>query len=237
LSPSYSEGARYVAAFLVFETHLISLEEIQPAGVFDPSQLLSLNCFVLGDERRRAFTVKILKTGNVSILKGLIKGKKASRLKDIDASDLDLWQVSFPVDDLETKLGDLNLCNHPELSPPGKTITAFFKAVADDCLHVLVKVPGVEVQQVVTPISTQLLSLNCLVHGDNPDWMLAVKVLKTTSVSILKGLIKREKAFCLKDIDASDLDLWNVSRTVTSDRKMLTSTTVSSYYRRETTGF
>ena len=43
------------------------------------------------------FTVKILKTKNVSVLKDLIKEKKASHFDHIAASDLDLWQVSFPI--------------------------------------------------------------------------------------------------------------------------------------------
>jgi F0F1-type ATP synthase gamma subunit len=35
---------------------------------------------------------------NVSILKALIKENKAQWLKNINASDLHLWQVSFPID-------------------------------------------------------------------------------------------------------------------------------------------
>ena len=42
------------------------------------------------------FPVKILKTDNVGILKDQIKGKKFHRLKDVDASDLNLTQVSYP---------------------------------------------------------------------------------------------------------------------------------------------
>ena len=69
----------------------------------DSTQLLSLNCFILGDDLDRTFTVEIPKTKNVSILKDLIKKKKAPHLDHVAASDLDLWQVSFPIDNLHSK--------------------------------------------------------------------------------------------------------------------------------------
>jgi hypothetical protein len=47
----------------------------------------------------KAFTVEIGKTKNVSILKDLIKEMKAPHLDHVAASDLDLWNVSIPVDD------------------------------------------------------------------------------------------------------------------------------------------
>ena len=49
------------------------------------------------------FTVKIPKTDNVSILKDFIKDKKASHLNHVAASDLELWKISFPIDDLTPK--------------------------------------------------------------------------------------------------------------------------------------
>ena len=58
-----------------------------------------LNCFVLGDKVDNVFTVKIPKTDNVSILKDEIKKKKAPHLNHVAASDLDLWEDSFPIDD------------------------------------------------------------------------------------------------------------------------------------------
>ena len=85
------------------EPHLIPLKEVQTVVALDSTQLLSLNCFVLGDDPDRMFTVEIPKTKNVSILKKLIKDEKAAHLEQIDASDLDLWQVSFPIDNLHSK--------------------------------------------------------------------------------------------------------------------------------------
>jgi len=66
----------------------------------------------------------------------------AHHFEHVDASDLDLWQVSFPIDDLETELGKINLARYPKLSPPSKKLTTFFTDAADDCLHVIAQAPG-----------------------------------------------------------------------------------------------
>jgi len=56
--------------------------------------------------------VKILKTKNVSILKDLIKEKKVYCLNHVDASELNLTQVSLPVDDdLEESLKKVDLAS------------------------------------------------------------------------------------------------------------------------------
>ncbi|KAJ3499972.1 hypothetical protein NLJ89_g9993 [Agrocybe chaxingu] len=170
---------------------------------------LSLNCLVVGDDPDRVFTVEIPKNKNVSILKKLIKEEKAPHLDHVAASDLDLWQVSFPIDDLETELGNIDLAGYPKLSPPSKKLSTFFTDVADDCLHVIAKVP--EVQTVVALDPTQLLSLNCFILGDDPDRVFTVEIPKNKNVSILKKLIKEEKAPHLDHVAASDLDLWQVS--------------------------
>jgi hypothetical protein len=70
----------------------------------DSMPFLSLNCFILGDDPNQMFTVKIPKNKNISILKGLIKEKNTCHFEHVDASDLELWQVSFPVDDLRSKI-------------------------------------------------------------------------------------------------------------------------------------
>jgi hypothetical protein len=103
---------------------------------------LSLNCLLLGDDLDRMFTVEIPKNKNVSILKDLIKEKNPSSLGNVDAKNIDLWQVSFPIDDLETELRNINLDHYMKLSSPGKKLTTFFTDAADDCLHVIAKAPG-----------------------------------------------------------------------------------------------
>ena len=54
------------------------------------------------------------------------------------------------------------------------------------------------------------LSLNCLIHGEVTEKMFTVEVEKTKNVSILKKLIKEEKAPHFDHIAASDLDIWMV---------------------------
>jgi hypothetical protein len=103
---------------------------------------LRLNCLVVGDIPDRMFTVEIPQVENVSILKDLIKEKNPSSLGNIDAKNIELWKVSFPVDDLEKELGNINLAGYLKLSPPSKKLTTFFTNVADDYLHVIVKAPG-----------------------------------------------------------------------------------------------
>jgi Crinkler effector protein N-terminal domain len=55
-----------------------------------------------------------------------------------------------------------------------------------------------------------ILSLNCLVHGDDPEKMFTVEIDEAKNVSILKKLIKEEKASRLEHVDASDLQLWKL---------------------------
>jgi hypothetical protein len=84
------------------------------------------------------FTVKISKTDNVSILKKLIKEEKAHRLGHVDASDLELWEVSFPIDGLVSK-------QLPTLGPilrPHRLLSDLFNSGLDvNHSHIVVRVP------------------------------------------------------------------------------------------------
>lgn len=55
----------------------------------------TLNCLLLNDDPTKVFTVEIPETKNVSVLKELIKEKKARQLAHLDASDLILWKVKL----------------------------------------------------------------------------------------------------------------------------------------------
>jgi len=57
----------------------------------------ALNCLLLGDDTTKVFTVEIPETKNVSILKELIKEKKAPHLDHLAASDLILWKVRLVI--------------------------------------------------------------------------------------------------------------------------------------------
>ena len=48
------------------------------------TQIFSLNCLVEGDNVDKMFTVEVLKTKNISILKELIKEKNPSSFRDVD---------------------------------------------------------------------------------------------------------------------------------------------------------
>jgi Crinkler effector protein N-terminal domain len=97
---------------------------------------LSLNCLVLGDKPERMFTVKIPKTNNVSILKKLINEKKAPHLNHHAASDLDLWNVSIPMDDdTEERLKNIN---NLELLKPLLPLSRVFPHVEENHLHILI---------------------------------------------------------------------------------------------------
>jgi len=107
--------------------------------VVDPAQLLSLNCFVLGDKPNEMFTVKVPKTDNVSILKKMIKEEKSPDLDHISASKLILTQVSLAVDD---GLGEI--LKGIELTPlnPVLPLSQVFPRVEENHLHVIVQAPS-----------------------------------------------------------------------------------------------
>jgi hypothetical protein len=84
------------------------------------------------------FTVEIEKTKNVSILKDLIKEKKARLLSHVDASDLELTQVSLPVnDDLEGSLKKVEIVPLAPLLP----LSQVFPHVEQNRLHIVVQAP------------------------------------------------------------------------------------------------
>ena len=105
-----------------------------------------LNCFVLGDKEDSVFTVKIPKTDNVSILKKLIKEEKAPHLNHVAASDLELWEVSFPIDNHASKKSQ----TEPPLRVNKRLSSLWDGDPSDDDLHILVKAPGTPEQILVS---------------------------------------------------------------------------------------
>jgi hypothetical protein len=57
------------------------------------SDMLSLQCWVLGDDPQRVFPAEISKTKTVGSLKDVIKDKKKPQFDSIAADVLDLWKV------------------------------------------------------------------------------------------------------------------------------------------------
>lgn len=97
-----------------------------------------LNCFVLGDDEERVFTIEIAKEKNVAILKSEIKKELAPNLDHIAAYGLDLWKVDLPIDNDASRA--------PQTSPPlrvNKRLSSLWvRDPSDDDLHILIKSPG-----------------------------------------------------------------------------------------------
>jgi len=123
----------------IFHDLLMSTLNTALLIVLPTMSTLSLNCFVLGGNSSEVFTVEILKTKNVSILKDLIKEKQPRRLNHVDASELILSQVSLPVDDdLEECLKNVDLAPLKPLLP----LSQVFPGVEENRLHIVVQAPS-----------------------------------------------------------------------------------------------
>ena len=103
---------------------------------------LSINCFFLGGDLSEIFTVKILETKNISILKGLIKEELSPCFNHVIASEFITWKlkVSLPVDTITSEL-TVNDVEAQKLHPLKKISSIFSKALMDEHVHILVQVP------------------------------------------------------------------------------------------------
>jgi hypothetical protein len=123
----------------IFHDLLMSTLNTALLIVLPTMSTLSLNCFVLGGDSSEVFTVDILKTKNVSVLKDLIKEKQSRRLNHVDASKLILSQVSLPTDTItpELTVNDIETCQ--KLHSVKKISSIFVEALVDDHVHILVE--------------------------------------------------------------------------------------------------
>ena len=84
------------------------------------------------------FTVEVPQGKNVSILKKMIKEERSHLLSHLDALDLELWKISFPIDDLATK-------QPPTLGPslrPHRLLSDLFTSVlVVNHVHITARVP------------------------------------------------------------------------------------------------
>ena len=110
----------------------------------------SFNCLIHGENPPRLFTVEIEKTKNVSTLEKLIKKEEASFLKDVDASDFEIWMVN--VDLHLDELGAEPVYVNPDidvinLSSSRMELSFLFgDIVKPDCLHIIAKAFGTLLQ-------------------------------------------------------------------------------------------
>ena len=127
------------------------------------STVLELNCWILGHDPRRVFSVKIASSETVSYLRKAIKDEKNHTFTGIDADLLDLWKVSnlirhtdneefisLKVDiDLTTNSDLLNSIKEEdnirdaiELKPWSRLSKLFAGGADDEHLHIIVQRPA-----------------------------------------------------------------------------------------------
>ncbi|KAH9004561.1 hypothetical protein EDB86DRAFT_1960635 [Lactarius hatsudake] len=171
------------------------------------STSITLNCLVLGESSEHIFSVKIPVTDNVGILKEAIKEKR-DLFNNVKASNLDLWKVSFPVDEhLEANILGMGFEKTAPLLAVKKLSGVFSGEFEDEHLHIVVQ-PPVSVIQTNEP---PRLELNCLVFGEDNKSVFTLKIPGTENVSILKEAIKDKMRPAFDHIAANTLTLWQVS--------------------------
>ena len=118
-------------------------------------QLLSLNCFILDDHQKKVFTVEIVKDKNISFLKDQIKKKNAHLLNHVNAKDLELSQISLPVND---KVEDAvnNVCLEP--LHPLEQLLNLFHSTKDNHLQIIVQAPS-NGEPILSLLACQMISL------------------------------------------------------------------------------
>lgn len=106
---------------------------------------LELNCLVLGDDHSHIFTIEILGTKNISVLKEVIKDKKKPIFDHVPADALKLFKDSLPVDDdLDAKLTRFrpeDKGDRRRLSSAVERLRDAFGDATDNHLHVIVLPP------------------------------------------------------------------------------------------------
>lgn len=108
-----------------------------------------LNCLVHGETPPvdRVFTVEVAKSKTVAILRDVIREKKPNNFRSVDADQLSLWKVSFPLDCCVDKvlkqlvLEDSVTKGIQKLLPAKKLSSYFSDEPAEEHLHVIVESP------------------------------------------------------------------------------------------------
>jgi hypothetical protein len=202
------------------------------------SQILALNCLVLGDSEDNIFTVEIPRAKNVSALKDAIKEKKQIMFQHVDADALRLWKADFPDDDdsdddekLRQQLTSFK-CDPKKKLKAMKPLHLLFDKISAG-LHLLVVPPPTGeyncpvavirfIIYAARPVSetTPLFELNCLVLDDSRDNIFPVEIPRTKTVGALKDAIKEKKRPVLDHVPADTLELWQVDFPDDDDEKL-----------------
>lgn len=127
------------------ERRRITATPFQPTMTAAEQSTLSLNCWIYGDGDATMFTVKVICSDNVSLLKGAIWNARKVRLAAFDADDLNVYAVAISLDidggvDAEeaTKAADASLPLKGGL--PLQRVD-LFKSLDPEYLHIVVRTP------------------------------------------------------------------------------------------------
>jgi hypothetical protein len=107
------------------------------------TDLLSLRCWIVGDDPARAFEVDVPKSGSVSALKDAIKLKQQPDLDNWPANKLDVWAVAVPLTN-EKEIVETAEKATNELRLEGWKLLRkvdLFKSPDEEHLHVVVRTP------------------------------------------------------------------------------------------------
>ncbi|KAF9236584.1 hypothetical protein BU15DRAFT_49808 [Melanogaster broomeanus] len=169
------------------------------------SETFTLNCLVLGQDVHTVFPIEISNTKSIGTLKKLIKQEKSVDFVDVDADVLVLYKVSLPIDErLEHELQKLPL-GQPLIG--ARPLSKVFSTLdEEENVHIVVLCTDTSVVQ--SPAFDRLITLNCLVYGQNVHTIFPVKISNTESIGALKDAIKEKKSV---DVDADLLVLYKVS--------------------------
>ncbi|KAF8802373.1 hypothetical protein BYT27DRAFT_7173144 [Phlegmacium glaucopus] len=176
--------------------------------------MLSLLCYVSGDDSRRAFIVKIEEDETVAALKEYIKEKKRPKFDDIPADSLDLWNKPVPsTRNLKKDVEALNLVDDDSLYPHEILSDVFPSELEKRTVHIIINCP----QPVISKPPLALLELNCLVSGDDRSHIFKIEILDTKTVSDLRESIKEKNKPTFDHIPAHALIIWKVSVPINED--------------------
>lgn len=174
----------------------------------------NLFCYILGDEPREMFSVKIGAQDSVEELKVAILALKFNRFKHFVAADLDLWAVSIPLDGGFSRMSEVPE-DAQELTQPWVDIGTIFRNVRRKYLYVLIEGADLYLCRFCILIFTYTVPLRsfileCHIVGDEPHRTFALGINRTEDVEALKDAIKAQESNKLKNVSPRHLDLWAV---------------------------
>lgn len=175
----------------------------------------NLFCYIIGDEPREMFSVKIGAQDSVEELKVAIFALKLNRFKHFVAADLYLWAVSIPLDGGFSRMSEVPE-DAQELTQPRVHIGTLFRNVRRKHLYVLIEGADLYLCRFCALIFTytvppRFFILECHIIGDEPRRTFPLWINCTEDVEALRDAIKAQESGKLKNVSPRHLDLWAVT--------------------------